>query len=96
MLSICRAIGGDLKNGKNIQEIDATNLVISSGLVDFSATSHAFSSKLEAEGMADPTLIREATSRAVLSGVTTIGESFKIDRGKFIRLFWWGITEDCS
>ncbi|VDK38941.1 unnamed protein product [Taenia asiatica] len=77
-----RAIGEVLSNDKHVQEIDATNLVISPGLVDFSATSHAFSSKLGAEGMADQALIREATSRAVLAGVTTIVDTVYSDDGQ--------------
>ncbi|KAL5968155.1 Dihydropyrimidinase-related protein 4 [Taenia solium] len=76
------AIGEVLSNDKHAQEIDATNLVISPGLVDFSATSHAFSSKLGAEGMADQALIREATSRAVLAGVTTIVDTVYSDDGQ--------------
>ncbi|KAL5109745.1 Dihydropyrimidinase-related protein 4 [Taenia crassiceps] len=77
-----RAIGEALSNDKRVQEIDATNLVIGPGLVDFSATSHAFSSKLGAEGMADQALIREATSRAVLAGVTTIVDTVYSDDGQ--------------
>ncbi|KAH9282736.1 Dihydropyrimidinase-related protein 4 [Echinococcus granulosus] len=76
------AFGEALSNEKQVQEIDATNLVISPGLVDFSATSHAFSSKLGAEGMADQASIREATSRAVLAGVTTIVDTVYSDDGQ--------------
>uniref|UniRef100_A0A5K3EJC1 Amidohydro-rel domain-containing protein n=1 Tax=Mesocestoides corti TaxID=53468 RepID=A0A5K3EJC1_MESCO len=76
------AIGENLRVAQQIPEIDATNLVIGPGLVDFSATSHAFSSRLGAEGMADPALIREATSRAVLSGATTIVDTVYTDDGQ--------------
>ncbi|VDM22033.1 unnamed protein product [Hydatigera taeniaeformis] len=75
------AIGETLDNNKNVQEIDATNLVISPGLVDYSATSNAFSNKLGVEGMADQALIRDATSQSVLAGVTTIVDTVYSDDG---------------
>ncbi|KAM7538080.1 hypothetical protein Aperf_G00000066675 [Anoplocephala perfoliata] len=73
------AIGVGLDNGKGISEIDATNLVISPGLVDISATSHAFRGNLGAGSLADEIRIREATSRAVLAGVTSIVDTIYCD-----------------
>lgn len=74
-----RAIGVNFDYNKGVPEIDATKLVISPGLVNISATSHAFSGKVGPVRMADEVRIREATSRAVLAGVTATGKLYFTD-----------------